>query len=471
MSGFLKKFSQGEYDGFKSETNDTIHPSSKIDTQEEQIEVEQPIEETYEEFLEPLSEETQMVDIEKIPSVIKKPFDEHVFQTSNTKEERLIRDDDRIKKRRITMIISLVIILVICISGFFIYQQANKITVPSFALEKDLNEVEVWAAKNKIELDSTSEFSIKADEGMIISQSKKSGTSVQKGSSFKVVVSKGANPDETVKLPDFTKMKLIEIETWKDKNKANNVTIEKIFNEEVESGKVISVTFKTEGIDGSNYRRKDKLTIIVSKGKEVFEKDIVVPDFKNKSKGEVDTWASEKDVKVEYVEQGHATIMEGNVISQEIAPKTKIAKNDTIKIVVSKGKISYVPDFSGLDETQATIEATKQNVPITTIKYYHNQVSAGQLISQSLPVGTEVKGDTVVLIYSSGKPYIANYDGQDLYVLVQAIREMNAQGANISYEVQEVESEEPKGSIITASAKANFVDIGTKIYVSISKGK
>lgn len=491
MSGFLKKFSQGEYDEFKSVAEDAMNTTGNIVEQEEPIEesykvpnleeqqealpssIKDDDEELYENknIIEETGTGIQKAEIDETPMAVKIPSDKNIFQTSNTKEERLIRDDDKIKKRRITTMVSLLVILVVCVGGFFVYKQVNKITVPSFALEKDLNEVEIWAAKNKIQLDSTSKFSIKADEGIILVQSQKSGTSIQKGGDFKVVVSKGANPNEAIKLPDFTKMKLTQIETWKEENKANNVTLEKVFHEEVASGDVISTAFKTEGIDASNYRRKDKLTITVSKGKEVFQKDIVVPDFKNKSKGEVDTWASEKGVKVEYSEEAHATIIEGNVISQGIEPKAKVAKNDTINIVVSKGKVAYVPNFSGLDETQATIEATKQNVPVTAIKYYSDQVAAGQLISQSLPVGMEIKSDTVVLVYSLGKPYIANFDGQDLFALVQSINEMNTQGANVSYEIQEVESEEPKGSIVTTSAKANFVNIGTKVYVTVSKGK
>lgn len=472
MSGFLKKFSQEEYDEFKVEAKDVQDVSINSDIQEASIDLDTQ-DEIYADapMIEPQHTSVKSVEREIIKVPIEKVIDSNTFQTSNTKEERLIRDDDKIKKRRITLIVSLVVVLLLSVSAFFLYRQMNKVTVPSFALEKGMSDVEIWAAKYKVQLDSTSKYSVKADEGIILSQSQKSGTSIQKGSDFKVVVSKGANPKEAIKLPDFSKMKLTEIEAWKEKNKANNVTIEKVFSEDVARGDVISTTFKSEGIDASNYRRSDKLTITVSKGKEEFEKNVVVPDFKNKSKGEVDTWATEKGIKVEYTEVSDATIVEGNVISQDVAAKTKIAKNDTMRVVVSKGKVAFVPNFSGLDETQATIEAAKQNVSITIVKYYSDQVGAGQLISQSLPAGMEIKTDSVVLVYSSGKPYVANFDGQDLLAFVQSINEMNTQGANLSYEVQEVESEEKKGSIVTASAKANFVNVGTKIYVSVAKGQ
>lgn len=265
-------------------------------------------------------------------------------------------------------------------------------------------------------------------------------------------------------------MKLTQIEDWKEKNKANNVSVEKVFNEEVAKGDFISMVFKSDGIDASNYRRKDKLVITVFKGKEEFEKNIVVPNFKNKSKSEVETWASEKEVKVEFIEEASSSIVEGNVISQDIEAKTKMAKNDTMKLVISKGKVAYVPNFYGLDETQATIEAAKANVAITSVKYYHNQVGAGQLISQSISAGSEVGDNSVVLLYSSGKPYVANFDGQDVFALVQSINEMNALGAKLTYVIEEVESSEPKGVIITSSAKAAFVNVGTQVTIRISRG-
>jgi Uncharacterized protein conserved in bacteria len=198
---------------------------------------------------------------------------------------------------------------------------------------------------------------------------------------------------------------------------------------------------------------------------------LLLLDFKNKSKADVEFWADENEVTVEFSEEASKSIMEGNVISQSIPAKEKIAKNEVLGIVVSRGKIAYAPNFAGLDETQATVEATKAGVAINMVQYYSNEVASSRLISQSVASGSEVKdGDMIVLMYSLGKPYIANYDGQDSFALVEAINQMNGKGANLSYEIKEVASEQAKGIITSTSVKASFVNVGTQIVIYVSKG-
>lgn len=448
MSDFLKKFSDDQYnkqneqaDDGTNETDDTI----KKDTEQE-----------------PQTKNKKNI----------KPNDtfDSTFATSNTKKEVFIRDDEKIQKRKKRLIIGGICALLICVAGFFGYMKLNEIRVPQFVGEKKLEEVQSWSTKNRITLDYTTKFSVKYDTGYITKQSAKKGDVIQKGSTLEVVVSKGANPDEHIAVPDFMEMSLTEIEKWKDDHKASNVIINKVFDETVEKAKTISIKYDVEGIDASNYRRKDKLTITVSKGKEEFEKNIEVPNFNKKLKSEVETWAQEKEVRLEFTEQASDDIAEGLVISQDVAPKTKIAKNDVLKVVISKGQVSFAPSFYGLDETQALVEAAKANVVINPVYYYSNSAPANTLISQSIPAGTEVKSQTIALVYSLGLPYIGNFDGEDIYSMVQNISEMNAKGAQLTYTIQEVSSTEKKGTIVTSSSKATFVNVGSRIVISVSKG-
>lgn len=458
MSDFLKKFSDDSYKKVK-----------KIDyTQEEEI-----IQINEEPITVDIKQETQLETIPKdvaLETIQPSKEDKATFQTSNVREEVYIRDDEVIKKRKRNIIIAVVSVLLILMVGVFGYRKLSEVRVPQFVKEKTLNDVQVWAAKNKIEMDYTSAFNTKVSDGYIVKQSVKSGETIQKGSNFEVVLSKGANPEAHIVVPKFMEMTLTEVEAWKQKEKATNVMIEKVFSDDVEKSKVIRFEFKTEGIDESNYRRKDKINVVVSKGKEVYEKNIDMPDFKEKSKAEVEAWAKENDITIEFSEEANSKVMEGNVITQGIAPKTKVAKKDSIGIVVSRGKISIVPNFAGLDEAMGQIEATKASVTTTIIKYYSNSVQASYLISQSLPVGTEIKEQSIALIYSLGKPYIGNFDGEDVFSIVQSIDEMNGKGAALTYEIVEVSSSEKKGSIITTNYKANFVSVGSHVVISVSSG-
>lgn len=450
MSDFLKKFS-----------NDSYQEIKKVDFSVEQQESKHE-----------KDAKINSVDIEKteLTPLTLQPTQETTFQTSNAREEVFIRDDEKIKKRKRNILISAICAIVVIVIGIFGYYKLNEIKVPQFINEKTLNDVQVWATKNKINLNYTSIYSTEVDEGLIIKQSKKSGAVIQKGSSFEITLSKGADPEEHIEIPDFMTMTLTDIENWKQEQKVINAVIEKVFSDDVEKSKTISFEYKTEGIDADNYRRKDKINIIISKGKESYEKNIDMPDFKDKSKSEVESWSKENDINVEFIEEDSSKVIEGNVISQDIAAKTKVAKNDAVKITISRGKISYVPNFNDLDETQAQIESMKANVMINLVYYYSSSVPASRLINQSLPAGTEVKEQAVALMYSLGEPYIGNFDGEDVYTMIKSIQDMNAKGAQLTYELIEERNTEKKGSIITSNYKATFVKVGTHIVIRVSSG-
>lgn len=466
MSDFLKKFSKEAYQDIKK---------PKISEETERIEEnKQPdvVNLNGKEIIKEDKEVENKIDVKEAKKQDRERKDNKTFfKTSNVKEEVYVRDDEKINKRKKKMIVISVCMVVFLVISFIVFYKSNEVSMPQFVKEKAINEVQVWATKNNMELDYTSKYSVEVDEGYIIKQSIKRNTKIQKGSSLNVVVSKGADPEEHIKVPDFMGMSFTEIEAWKKKVKASNVKIEKVFSEEVEKGKTIRFEYKTEGIDASNYRRKDKINVVVSKGKETYEKNIEMPNFKDKSKMEVESWASENEIDVEFIEEASNKVLEGNVISQDIAPKTKIAKKDHVKIVVSRGKIAYAPNFYGLDETQGQMEASKAEVAINSLYYYSDTVRSSYLISQSLPAGTEIKDQVIVLIYSLGKPYINNYDGENVYTMIQAIDEMNKSGAKLTYEMVEVANAEKKGTIVSSNYKASFVNVGTHIVISVANGK
>ncbi|AMP20132.1 hypothetical protein AZF37_02125 [endosymbiont 'TC1' of Trimyema compressum] len=95
------------------------------------------------------------------------------------------------------------------------------------------------------------------------------------------------------------------------KKKANNVTISKEFNDDIEKNKFIKMELKDKDIVPEDYRRKNKITVSVSKGKEVFEKNIEVPDFEDKTKADVKDWAEKEGVIVEFLEQANDDIDKG----------------------------------------------------------------------------------------------------------------------------------------------------------------
>lgn len=394
--------------------------------------------------------------------------------TSSTKDEKFIRDDALVKKNRLKKIVISGLVLAVVVGGGFLYKAVNTVQMPAFSMSKTLDEMKLWATQNKITLRTSYQYSTKMEENYVLEQSIKQGEKISKGSAVDVVVSKGADPEERIKLPDFTTMNLAKIEQWKEENKATGVTIDKEFNDNVEKGKVLAVTFKDSSISAESYRRKDKLTIKISKGKEVFEKNITVPNFEGKLKSEVEAWADKQEVNVTFQEQGSASIPKGTVLSQSIAAKEKVAKKDTIVVTISLGKILYAPNFYGLDETQAQLAASQAGVNVQMVYYYHSTIGVNQLIEQSVPAGQVVEegNPTITLMYSLGKPYVDNFIEQSEKMMIDAIAEMNRKGANLTYQVVYQNSEEVgKGMVMDSSPLGSFVEIGSHIVIVVSKGK
>lgn len=378
--------------------------------------------------------------------------------------------DSKYNKRKIVLYIS-VATTVICLSIIilFVIKFANLVTVKSFT-GTSINDAKTWGLKNKIEIEQESEFNLEYNEDMIFFQDKESGKKISKGSILKVKVSKGANPDERIELPDFSTMNLAEVQDWISKNKTTNISIITEFNNDTQKNKFIKKEFKKDIVNESNFTRKDGINIYISKGPEVFEKNIAVPNFKDKSRAEVETWRATNDIQVQYTESGSSETLEGMVISQDIEANTKIAKQDIINIVISKGKGVTVPSFNNISREEAATSI--DGLQISVSMKYSLSVEYGKLISQSVKNGVTLYGEDkkVQVVYSEGKPYIEDLNGRTEKEIAPYFYNYASKGANISYNVKYVDSSQKKGTIVWTSKMEEFIGMNDSIEIHVSKG-
>jgi hypothetical protein len=106
-----------------------------------------------------------------------------------------------------------VTVLVVCVLGFLAYRYFNRVETLTF-VGKPISEARTWALKNRIELDIRYEFNIENSNDTVISQDVEPGTAVQKGTVLGLSVSKGADPDERLTLPDLDAMTTAEVRAW-----------------------------------------------------------------------------------------------------------------------------------------------------------------------------------------------------------------------------------------------------------------
>lgn len=368
--------------------------------------------------------------------------------------------------------------LILVVGGFFAYRMINHRNVPEL-VNKPLKEIQEWAKKSGIDLDLKSEFSLDFDEDYIISANKKSGDSVQKGDIIKITYSKGADPNEHLKVPDFMTMDKTKIMDWINKNKATNIKVIEEFSATVKKNIPIRFEYADTTITSDTYTRKDYATVVISKGEQTFEKNIEVPDFVDGDYQKVSDWAQKNEIKITKEEGYSNTIEMGKVVSQSIEAKTKIAKNDTITIVVSKGKARIVPNFAVYNLESIKETGSSEDVPYIVVERYSASVAYGQLISQDVAPGTIIENDNVkqvILTFSIGNPYIPRdmVFNQTEKAIRDYFYELNQKGANISYVLQSVNPSAcdvkpaTKGLTCGSNYDNQFINIGGQIILKIA---
>lgn len=462
MSDFLSKFNKDNYQKMLNEQKD--ENETEIDSQ---VNTEQHHEQKEPNPAPDSKEENIKQDSvpQPIPSSSPSRSSRHV-------EEEIEIDPDYQRKKRIKIGLGILGAILACALIFFIYHMLVHVKLENF-VGKPVSEARSWAKENEIEIELIQEYSMEQDANHIIAQSVPEGEKIRKGSTLQLTVSLGPDPEEIIPLPDFSTMNLEEAEKWIEEYKAENLQIVKEYSDEIEEGAFIKLAIMEDGIDASEYKRKHRAAVYYSKGQEVFEKNIVVPDFTGKAKEEVEQWAEQNEIEMTFVEEDHDEIEAGFVIRQSIAPEEKLAKRDTMEVVVSVGKAIVVPDFSKL-----TAEEAASNVPdllVTVKQVYNADIPYGRFISQSVSAGTKLldKDDkSITVTYSLGKPYLRDLRGQlegDLPRIFYD--EYQSKGANIKYVVKYVDAPEVKGTVVGMSKFNEYVSLNYTVEVHVSNNE
>lgn len=355
----------------------------------------------------------------------------------------------------------------------FAWYQLTHVKVPNF-VDGQISEARTWGTEEgvKIEVKQENDFDIAVNK--VISQKVAAGKKIKKGDTLNLVVSLGPDGDEVLALPDFKTMDFKAAEAWVKEKKAENATLTEQFNDEVAAGQYIKHEFVNPELKDDTYRRKDRVMIYYSKGKQVFEENIDVPDFTGKTLADVTTWTKEKDVSLKVERVFSDTIAKDGIVSQEKPKDTKIAQKSEFKVQVSNGKGLKVPNYADYSYTEA--ESLQGKVPAVIKKVFSADVPYGGFISQSVAAGTQY-GETdelplVQVVYSEGQPYLKDLRGSategDLARIIY--EDYNSKGAAITYETYAVNSAQPKGTVVEMSQFGTFIPLNAHLVIGISLG-
>jgi serine/threonine-protein kinase len=386
-------------------------------------------------------------------------------------EHRVERDPSYRRRRLLRWALIVGTALAVALVLLLAWQCSRLVEVPELA-GKPLATAQAFCREQGLGLEASSEYSMSVEKGLIIGQGLAAGERITKGSVLAITVSDGLDPNELLPLPDFASMGQSDAQRWIEKNRAENLRLVLEYSESVAQGSFLRLELRSSEVTAEGYRRRDYATLFYSKGAEVFEKNITVPDFSGKVRGEVESWAQANGLKLSVSEEDSEAVEPGGIISQSVAAGEKLAKHDDFAVVVSLGRAAVVPNFT-LYTAETASDAAGQ-VPVTVQTRFDLSVPYGRLISQSLPAGTKLlPGDerSVTVVYSEGWPYLKDYRGVSEEELPATFfNDYSLKGVELSYETVYVDSAEPKGTVVGMSDYSRFIPLRFHVIIEVSRG-
>ena len=202
------------------------------------------------------------------------------------------------------------------------------------------------------------------------------------------------NRAKQVQIPNLVEMNIEDAKTKLNELKLKYSVSEEFSPDGKEAGLVLAQDPKYQ----DNYKINEEtiLKLTVSKGLEM----VTVPKVAGLTKDEAILKLDVANLEVEITEENNDKIQEGIVISQDIEADTEVAKNSTVKIVVSLGrgiKEVTVPYLIGKTEEDAKKAIETAELTVGTIKYESDTTkSNGVVLKQGIEADKKVDEKTAV---------------------------------------------------------------------------
>ena len=331
--------------------------------------------------------------------------------------------------------------------------------VENFAGQKLTNVVK-WANDNHINLIQDYEYSDMIPEYEIISQSVKSGTSINDVEEITVSISEGPNPHKEVVVPSMLTWDADRVINFIKTNYLNNVNVEFVESDQMKD----TVTDQSKS---GNLKRSDEIKLTFSFGENPSE-SVQLIDFTDMSKFESEFYLKQHKLNYTFEENYSNKIKKGNVISQSVKVGTTVESNgETIKLVVSKGPKIKVPELNKMSVSEITEWAIKNKLKLEFINQYDGSVKKGKVISSSSKKDDIVEqGSTIKVYISLGGLKMPKFKDIDSFYKW-------ADKYSIKYVVNhEFSDSVPAGEVIKYSYKSgDTIKNGDAITVTISDGQ
>ena len=325
-----------------------------------------------------------------------------------------------------------------------------------------------WSQENDIKIETIEEYNDEIEVGKVISQNTIVGERLFAGSTVKVIVSKGPNPDVMVNLIDLKGKDIGEVQQFIETNKLLAATIE--FEKSTEISSAFFIRMDTQA---TSIKRGQPIKFYISTGSKDKLTTVVVPDFAEYTRQQISSWGQTNNIKTNFIEEFNNDISSGKVISQSQAPTSNVYDGSSITVRFSLGAGVVLENLVGKSKSTIDKFINDNGLKVNYTYTYSGTQNKDIGISMSPNASTKVgNGTTVNVTLSLGKISISDFKGKALSELQAWVNEVNKQGANLKVSSTQAYSDTTtSGLIITQTPSSGDINPGTEIKASISKGK
>jgi len=325
-----------------------------------------------------------------------------------------------------------------------------------------------WSQENDIKIVTEEVYDDTVELGKVLSQNVIVGERLFAGSSVKVTLSKGPNPDVMVTLIDFTGKDIGEIQQFIENNKLLAATIG--FEKSTEVGSAYFIRLETTS---TSVKRGQAIKFFISTGSKDELTTILVPDFTEYTRTQISTWGTTNNIKTNFIDEFNNDLASGKVISQSQAANTQVYDGSSITVKLSLGAGVVLENMVGKSKSTIDKFINDNGLKVNYSYTYSSTQNKDLGISMSPSASTKVgNGSTVNITLSLGKISVTDFKGKTLAQLQAWVAEVNKQGANLKLTSTQGYSDTVNtGLIMTQTPSSGDVNPGSEIKASISKGK
>lgn len=338
---------------------------------------------------------------------------------------------------------------------------------PNYDLEVNIPDMIGWnidevvkiIKKNKLDhvtIDYEFKDDIKRDEEF---EQNKSGN-MKRSDELKLKFSLGKEEDlEPVKLKDLTEMEEFDATLWLKRNGIKYDIIYE-YHDDIEKDHVI----KTDPKAGTVIKQDEmKVKLYISKGKK-----IKAPDFTKMSLEEIEKWANQNHMKINYSSEYSSSVKAGKVIRASVQKGDSIDEGTTIHIVTSKGPLKMI-QYGDNDVDKIRTFASEHGLQFVLNEEFSDSIKKGKIISvDKKPGQTLSQTETITVVVSLGKKRsIPNFIG-----MTRSDAKKTCDNNGLSCTFNYAYSTKTKDTVINQNKTAGSeVSDGTSVILTISNGK